>query len=331
MYSTIFVGGTFDKLHAGHIALLSRAFAEGEQVTIGLTSDTYIQKFKKGQYGSYGEREAGLVSWLTGNGFLARSVIVPIENPYEPASTGAYASLIVTPANRLRGEEINSIRTGRGLVPLSLIEVPLVNAEDGKPISSTRVRSGEIDKSGHLYLPEIIRANLHEPLGKVLAKGEIAGAVNAASRLVTVAVGDMTVTNVMKLGLVPTLSVIDLKIRRQTYQSFADYRFPETATIIRITSGPGFISGEAVDAVKNWAESLDPDRNTVMIVEGEEDLLTLPAVIYAPIGSIVFYGQPELPDEDGRKYASQGLVEVVVSQQAKEKALELIAKFEKTK
>ena len=30
----------------------------------------------------------------------------------------------------------------------------------------------------------------------------------------------------------------------------------------------------------------------MVLIEGEEDLLTIPAVMEAPLGAVVFYGQP---------------------------------------
>ena len=38
-YEIIALGGTFDIIHAGHIALLKRGFAISKKVIIGLTSD----------------------------------------------------------------------------------------------------------------------------------------------------------------------------------------------------------------------------------------------------------------------------------------------------
>jgi len=39
-------------------------------------------------------------------------------------------------------------------------------------------------------------------------------------------------------------------------------------------------------------ESLQGDERIKIIVNGEEDLATLPAILYAPVGSVVVYGQP---------------------------------------
>jgi len=46
-----------------------------------------------------------------------------------------------------------------------------------------------------------------------------------------------------------------------------------------------------------------------MVVEGEEDLLTLVVMVTAPLGSLVVYGQP-----------NEGLVLVEVNGEAREKA-----------
>ena len=42
----VIIGGTFGFLHAGHKALLRKAFATGESVYIGLTTDAYVRRKK---------------------------------------------------------------------------------------------------------------------------------------------------------------------------------------------------------------------------------------------------------------------------------------------
>jgi pantetheine-phosphate adenylyltransferase len=45
---------------------------------------------------------------------------------------------------------LNEMRAHRELKPVRIITVDLVKAEDGSPISSTRMRAGEIDGRGRL-------------------------------------------------------------------------------------------------------------------------------------------------------------------------------------
>lgn len=47
-------------------------------------------------------------------------------------------------------EIINELRFENGLLPLVIVEIQLVLADDNKPISSTRIRRGEIDDHGNL-------------------------------------------------------------------------------------------------------------------------------------------------------------------------------------
>ena len=45
-------------------------------------------------------------------------------------------------------KELNSKREKIGLPVVSIVEVPMVKAYDGEPISSTRIRCGEVDSEG---------------------------------------------------------------------------------------------------------------------------------------------------------------------------------------
>ena len=46
MYKTVFVNGTFDILHRGHLALLNYAKSLGEYVVVGIDSDRRVRKMK---------------------------------------------------------------------------------------------------------------------------------------------------------------------------------------------------------------------------------------------------------------------------------------------
>lgn len=59
-------------------------------------------------------------------------------------------ALVVSPETETLVDDINRRRERRGMTPLEPIVVPHVLAEDGDPISSTRIVAGEIDEHGRL-------------------------------------------------------------------------------------------------------------------------------------------------------------------------------------
>ena len=151
-YEKVAVGGTFDKLHRGHKALLSKAFEIGEKVVIGLSSDEFASKMgKPHKTASYAKRLKELEAFLEKNGLAKRAEIVPLNDPYGITISGKdLDALVVSKETESITDKINKIRVEAGLPPLKIISISMVPAENCNPISTTRIRSGEIDRNGHL-------------------------------------------------------------------------------------------------------------------------------------------------------------------------------------
>ncbi|HUD19955.1 MAG TPA: pantetheine-phosphate adenylyltransferase [Patescibacteria group bacterium] len=322
MYKHIVVGGTFDGLHKGHTYLLTKTFASGARVTIGLTSEAYIRRFKKGKdITPHSKRYQALTSWLRHQGVAERTMIVPLDNRWGSTIIAQDIDAIaVTRDNRTTADEINMLRHERGLPPLAIVEVELIPAEDQRTISSTRMREGEIDGEGRLLLPDSLRPELQRPLGKILESSGIKQAVLKNRDNVVIAVGDVTTETVFLCGVKPALAIIDLQVERKPYQPFESFKFPKEYTIVRVKSGPGYIAKAAIEAVEAWASGIRERKRIVLVIDGEEDLLTLPVIVHAPIGSIVYYGHPP---STGR----EGLVEVVVTKEKKTEVARLLTRF----
>ena len=153
-FGTVAVGGTFDELHKGHRILLTKAFEVGERVLVGLSSDKFTKQLtrqKNHAIASYEKRLAELKEFLRQNGFLERVEIMPLDDAYGVTlAKGVLDALVVSQETEYMAQEINKKREKRGLEPLKIIVVEMVPAENHIPISSTRIRHGEIDREGRL-------------------------------------------------------------------------------------------------------------------------------------------------------------------------------------
>lgn len=145
-YNKVAVGGTFDKFHDGHKKLLSTAFEIADSLEIGVTSDKFGGM--KGDIDSCEERMYNLKSF-----FKDRSnfIIIPLEDPYGTTIyDDGFDAIVVSEETEPTAIEINEIRVSKGMKPLDIVVVSFVLAYDGIPISSTRIRRGEINKNGNI-------------------------------------------------------------------------------------------------------------------------------------------------------------------------------------
>lgn len=155
------VGGTFDELHRGHRILLAKAFEVGEIVMIGLTSDEMLEKYPKGDaVDCYESRKRQLLCFLSSQSVAERARIIPLHDSYGTtlANEGLEALIVSEETRRVAGE-INRLRRQLRLKPLRIFVIAMVEAEDAKPISSTRIRRGEINREGRLITKQATSAS----------------------------------------------------------------------------------------------------------------------------------------------------------------------------
>lgn len=141
------VGGTFEPLHDGHKALLKRAYELGN-VFIGLTSDA-LAKHRYKEVLPYEERKRIMEQYIRRE-FGLQANIQKLHDPYGPTISEHFDCIVVSPETYPVAMEINQIREKKGLRPIEIIKIDFVLAQDGKPISSTRIKNGEIDEHGVL-------------------------------------------------------------------------------------------------------------------------------------------------------------------------------------
>jgi pantetheine-phosphate adenylyltransferase len=147
----IVLGGTFDRLHVGHEALLTTAFRAGPRVAIGLTTSEFLAEHPKpaaATIQSFGVRRRRLAAWLERHYARRRWTIRPISDAFGGSVGPGVLGLVVSADTAEGGRAVNAERVRRGLRPVPVLVVPLVLADDLRPVSSRRVRSGEIDRNG---------------------------------------------------------------------------------------------------------------------------------------------------------------------------------------
>ena len=156
-----------------------------------------------------------------------------------------------------------------------------------------------------------LRARLREPFGMLIrgsfteTMGKMDNIVKREKPPVVVSVGDTVSRNLHEHQLNPQLSITDNKRMRKRIKPRIF-----TAKPFHVKNPQGTITEEAITAIK---EALESDERVHIIVDGEEDLLTLIAVLYAPENSLVVYGQPY-----------EGIVVVKVTSEKKAEATEIL-------
>jgi cytidyltransferase-like protein len=327
----VVIGGTFDHLHHGHHTHLHATFAHGDDVTIGLTMPELTQQKPLPQLiQSFNERKKYLEEYISQNWPEKTFSIVPITDIYGPSATEPSFELIVVTENlQENAEKVNAKRAENKLQPLEIISIPLITTEDGGALSSSRIRSGEIDRNGFVYsslftrdlrLPQSLRGALQEPFGQVMPGAEddasraallVKDLIGSAKPTMIIAVGDVVSHSLKLAGVSPDISIIDYKTQRKTVENVEVFEKPHVA------NEAGTINTKATDIIAQ-AMKETPMKPASIIIDGEEDLLFLPVVMLAPLNSMVLYGQRTV-----------GIVATVVTEDKKNYIRSLLEKFEK--
>ena len=151
-FRKVAVGGTFDELHKGHRILLVKAFEVGEIVLIGLCTDEFVKKMGKPHVTApYDARLKELQAFLKKSSLSDKAEIIPLNDPYGKTLTDkCIEALVVSEETEKIAIKINQKRSEAQLPQLKIVTISMVPAENYKPISTTRIRKGEIDREGHL-------------------------------------------------------------------------------------------------------------------------------------------------------------------------------------
>ena len=144
--------GTFDHFHKGHKQFLLAAFDAADTVYIGITNDEFAKaKRLIKDLVSFADRKKDVENFLENRGLLQRAQIIELKDIYGPTldKSCPIEAIIITEKTRYGAELINKLRDKKGLPTLAIEEISSIPAGDGGDLSSSRIRTGEIDREGN--------------------------------------------------------------------------------------------------------------------------------------------------------------------------------------
>ncbi|MGI0087509.1 MAG: GTP-dependent dephospho-CoA kinase family protein [Nitrosotalea sp.] len=160
-----------------------------------------------------------------------------------------------------------------------------------------------------MHLPDSLRESLKKPMGLLIKDSEVTkeNILQAMPKDVfLITVGDATTEKMIKFGLDPELQIVDSLEKRNK----RNLPVGQARTTLECVNPAAEITDDSISVIKKAFQADVPVR---IIVKGEEDLLVLPAVLYAPENSVVMYGQP-----------NEGLVIVEVTEEIRNNAAKIM-------
>ena len=342
MHNLGLIGGTFDRFHAGHKKLIDNALEKCNKIEIWIISDEIAQKNNPLTM-KWEDRKDDIISNLDKN-VINKIKFGTLENEFGPAPRHPDATAIIcTVETADMCVEINKMRREEKLDELEIIEVEHENAWDGVPISSTRIRNGEINRQGEswispyfsysnndkdtesLVMTEYAEEMLKKPFG-VLIDGKEDDYTYAMKILIEqysneniplITVGDVTTLALQELDHCADISLIDGKTKRKIWSQATKIDIDRYDNYFKCVNPAGSLTKSLLSSCKLALEKWLIDKSTSIIdVEGEEDLAPLIIHLVAPLGTVIVYGQP-----------GKGVVVRKTEEESKERCKDILSKF----
>jgi uncharacterized protein (UPF0218 family) len=139
-----------------------------------------------------------------------------------------------------------------------------------------------------MMLPEDMREELKVPLGPVLDEDELASAIEGARSVCTV--GDMTTETVHRIGTPIHMAVVDYQTKREPDARWADALATVGEVQVSVSNPAATITADLYNTIlEAWSSA----TSVKIVVDGEEDMAALPAILHSPKGATVIYGIPD--------------------------------------
>ena len=157
------------------------------------------------------------------------------------------------------------------------------------------------------FLPEKNRQLFRQPFGRLYPSFD--HLLPLLTGRVLYSVGDVVTANLLMAGRPPDVAIIDGHTMRRPYPGV---KIPEYKQIF-VQNPAGGLTEDLISATKRAAM----DHETVIQVEGEEDLAVVPLALHASDGTVILYGQP-----------GEGVVLLEITTVTRNRAKDLLSCFE---
>jgi uncharacterized protein (UPF0218 family) len=167
-----------------------------------------------------------------------------------------------------------------------------------------------------LRLQDSLRVSLKEPFGPVYTDPS---ALLADASTPLIAVGDVVTAHLLSAGHTPAVALVDERTERAAVDDWVAEAIAGADGFgheLTVTNPAATLTESLLLALRTAIAGAD-EATTLLTVDGEEDLATLPAVVAAPAGATVVYGQP-----------GEGMVRVTVDEATKGEVRDLLSRMD---
>ncbi len=274
------------------------------------------------------------IEYAQNNGFLELYVVKGYEKPpkiqeieIRTNSLNAFTkNIIIVETYNVNEDNLLILEDKKDFVNPNLNPqiIKLEKSSNGLPISSVEIRNGNVDRMGRdltgcykedsRFLQYELRSALKPPLGNLIKGNDELKVIRKVINKIkeynrVIAIGDVVTQRLMEEQFQPYLAVYDYKTKREKYNLKINFKD------IMITYNPAGMILKETWAALDYCLKMG---NMALEVQGEEDLLVLPAIMLSEIGDVILYGQPH-----------EGVVIVEINRTIKEFARDFINKMKK--
>ncbi len=326
LYQTIGLGGTFDHFHSGHQSFINFASSLAHNLVIGVTNEkmALAKPYKQTIQPLY-IRLNNIKKYCQQKNIKAK--VIQLNDPFGPTVDNKLKiqALACTRDTVKGAEKINEVRNKIRLRKLPIHSHKLLLDKQKRTyISSSRIRAGEIDKEGNLMLfiqnknlktNSLVLTTQHKQhFTKV--KGELIHTPNNQDNF-TVLVGDKTLETFINNHWHYNLTFFDGKQQRVITQSQAINKLTISQTL---TNQAGTINQMVINFLLNYQKEAIFDQSYIksvknIYIKGEEDLVAVASILTLPLGTYIYYGQP-----------NKGLVEIKLTSNLKHQVFSILNK-----